>query len=112
MRLELAVGTKARLPAVVITPWSTKVLAVRVAVPLLVRLSWEPLAAFTVPLVVLALRARVPLPAVVIEPEALIKRSLKPLRLRLPAVAEMAPLTVRAPLLVLILELPPLTRPV
>ena len=104
-------GEKETLPAVVITPWSTRVLPVRVALPVLLRLSWEPLAAFTLPLVVLALRARVPLPAVAIEPVALISRSLEPLRLRLPAVAEIARLIVRAPLLVAMLELPAVARP-
>jgi hypothetical protein len=56
------------------------------------------------PVVVLALRARVPLPAVPIEPVALTRRSLEPLRLRLPAVAEIALLIARAPLLVAMLE--------
>jgi len=109
--LALAVGANAMVPAVVITPWSTKVLAVRVAVPVLLRLSWEPLAALSLPVTVLALRARVPLPAVLIEPVALISRSVKALRPRLPAVEAMAPLIVRLPLLVLMVELPAAARP-
>ena len=109
--MALAVGEKEMLPAVVITPWSTKVLAVRVAVPVLLRLSWEPLAAVSLPLVVLALRAKVPLPAVAMEPVALISRSVKALSPRLPAVEAMAPLIVRLPLLVLMVELPAAARP-
>ena len=109
--LALAVGAKETVPAVVSTPWSTKVLAVKVAVPVLLRLSWEPLAAINLPLVLLALRARVPLPAVAMEPVALISRSVKALRPRLPAVEAMVPLIVRLPLLVLMVELPAVARP-
>ena len=109
--LALAVGAKEMLPAVVMTPWSTKVLAVRVAVPVLLRLSWEPLAALSLPVAVLALRAKVPLPAVLIEPVALISRSVKALRPKLPAVEAMAPLIVRLPLLVVMVELPAVARP-
>ena len=104
-------GAKETLPAVVITPWSTKVLAVRVAVPVLSSLSREPLTAFSLPIVVLALRAKLPLPAVVMEPVALINRSLAPVRLRLPAVEAMAPLIVRSPLLALMVELPAVASP-
>ena len=104
-------GTNDTIPAVLSTPCNTKVLAVRVALPVRLWLNWDPLEAINLPVLLLAFRAKVPLPAVLIEPVELTRRSLKPVRERLPVEAEMARLMVRAPLLVLMVVLPSMAKP-